>query len=225
MTGSQVTVFAGFSLDVFLINIHIWNTLIEFISWPWEFISWPGVYLLAIFSSHNKLNTMDLFQEYTIYLLQLSGQFISFRTCGPSGNKLSRQLQQINLYIPSKIHGFVCVLKWTNYKICWIFNLFICSIPSIDLLHKPSAESMFFSRIVGDNLLLNNRKIKSTLICLQWKILWELWKKMKNRKDSNPSNITCDDNPWKENYDELRRKIIFRQFSTTPFCFPGGNRK
>ena len=25
----------------------------------------------------------------------------------------------------------------------------------------------------------------------------------------NTSNIICDDNPWKENYDEFDRKIIF----------------
>ena len=37
--------------------------------------------------------------EYTIYLLQVSRQFISFRAFGPSGNKLPGHLQQINLYI------------------------------------------------------------------------------------------------------------------------------
>ena len=37
--------------------------------------------------------------EYTIYLLQVSKQFISFRVFGPSGNKLPGHLQQINVYI------------------------------------------------------------------------------------------------------------------------------
>ena len=37
--------------------------------------------------------------EYTIYLLQVSKQFISFRAFGPSGNKLPGHLQQINVYI------------------------------------------------------------------------------------------------------------------------------
>ena len=40
--------------------------------------------------------------EYTIYLLQVSKQFISFRAFGPSGNKLPGHLQQINVYIHSQ---------------------------------------------------------------------------------------------------------------------------
>ena len=61
--------------------------------------------------THDKLNIVSFYQEYTFYLLQVFRQFISFRTFGPSGNKQSENLQQIKLYIPSKTHDIGCLLR------------------------------------------------------------------------------------------------------------------
>ena len=90
MTKVLVLVFTQFSLDVSLINFHIWNTLIvyisrpsvyflpvslfpglEFISWLWVYFlaaSWPWVYFLAVssFPGHEFISWL------WVYFLALS---------------------------------------------------------------------------------------------------------------------------------------------------------
>ena len=51
---------------------------------------------------HNKPIMVTSVQKYTIYFLQGFEKFISFRAYGPSGNKLLKPLQEINLYISSQ---------------------------------------------------------------------------------------------------------------------------